>query len=383
MKRVAPASSKASFIRRMCRLRKLGFLLAGIAIAAQLRAEGAALWLWAVLFLSCVAWPLVALARAHTASNPVKAEFSNVLFDSVLGGFWIAAMQFSVLPSALIVAMLGISHVAMRGLRFLAQGIGVAAASASAAAVALGAVPRLEIDLLTLSLLPFLLVYPIAISIAMRQLTVRMQHQRKLLDRLVSTDGLTGLANRQHWEWCAENHLADTANTPDGSAALMMIDIDRFKAINDRYGHLFGDEVITTVAHTLRDAMRAHDAVGRYAGDEFAVALAGVDAPTAQAIAERFRRAVAKLRFPGAPLLDCSVSVGVAMLEPGWDLKEWIRSADHALYESKRAGRNCVSLYGRDPREPDTLRSASDMALAPTSNVLALRSARAAGPVRR
>lgn len=377
MSRIAPASSRQSFVRRVWKLRTLGFLLAGVAFAGSLPAGAPVHWTWIALFLTCIAWPAAAYARAHRAADAVRAEFSNLLLDSVLVGLWIAAMQFSALPSALAVAMVGFGHVVTRGLRYFLRGTAITLATAYITASLFGLAPRPELDFGTLSLLPLLVAYPMAVGMAMRHLAGRMQRQRKLLDRMVATDGLTGLFNRQHWDWCAEQHLADAAK--GRGAALMMVDIDRFKEINDRHGHLFGDEVITTVAHTLRDSMRSHDAVGRYAGDEFAVVLPGVDAAAALAVAERFRRAVAKLHFPGVPALACSVSVGVAVFEPGWNVKDWIRSADHALYESKRAGRDRVSLFSRDAREPVAAQAAGDVAR-PASNVLALRGMRPATP---
>ncbi|HVF34731.1 MAG TPA: GGDEF domain-containing protein, partial [Candidatus Saccharimonadia bacterium] len=155
----------------------------------------------------------------------------------------------------------------------------------------------------------------------------------------------TGLANRQHWEWTVEREL-ERAARGEGGAAMLMVDIDDFKDVNDRYGHILGDEVLTTVAHALRDSVRAGDVAGRYAGDEFALVMPGADEATARQVAECCRRKVASLRFPGAPALRCTVSIGLAVTSGrGVDAKHWINQADEAMYRSKRGGRNRVSVH--------------------------------------
>jgi diguanylate cyclase (GGDEF)-like protein len=127
--------------------------------------------------------------------------------------------------------------------------------------------------------------------------------------------------------------------------ALLVIDADHFKAINDRFGHEHGDEALRTIARTVRSMLRSDDSVGRLGGEEFGVFLPGVDLPTASLIAERIRRAVNLAVFaPGGELRQLSVSVGGASFDAPTDFAELFRVADSRLYEAKRFGRNRVEV---------------------------------------
>ena len=168
------------------------------------------------------------------------------------------------------------------------------------------------------------------------------------LTALASTDSLTGLPNRRQFdatlnkEWYRA--LRDAA-----PLALLMIDVDRFKSLNDRFGHPVGDAFLAQVGRVIRDNVRrAGDLAARYGGEEFAVILPGTVSTGAIEIAEHIRRAVAAtdtrtLVAGGYPL---SVSIGVAAMVPlaGGGSASLIHSADAALYQAKRAGRNRVEL---------------------------------------
>jgi diguanylate cyclase len=127
----------------------------------------------------------------------------------------------------------------------------------------------------------------------------------------------------------------------------MMIDVDRFKDINDRHGHILGDDVLCGIAAILRRHNRGDAHIGRFGGDEFAIALP-VRLVEATAIAERLRCAVEELAVPQAPELRCSISVGLAEAD-GADinLRQWMESADHALYRAKQSGRNATAHADR------------------------------------
>ena len=170
------------------------------------------------------------------------------------------------------------------------------------------------------------------------------------LSTLASTDALTGLPNRRqfdatlHKEW----YRALREATPLG---LLMIDVDRFKPLNDRYGHPVGDAFLARVGRVIRDNVRrAGDMAARYGGEEFAVVLPGTGSTGALEIAEVIRRAVhatdtRSLVEGGYPL---SVSIGVAAMVPlaGAGSAALVNSADGALYQAKRGGRNRVELMG-------------------------------------
>ena len=159
------------------------------------------------------------------------------------------------------------------------------------------------------------------------------------LTRLAITDPVTGAWNRRHGKELLDAELA-TAQQLGQRLCLLMVDIDKFKPVNDNGGHQLGDRVLGEVADRLKSAVRSSDVVARWGGDEFVVLLRGCDLNGATRIAETVRARVADLDFPEVGRI--SVSVGAAELEPGEDAASLLQRADAALYEAKRGGRNAV-----------------------------------------
>ncbi|WP_158206783.1 sensor domain-containing diguanylate cyclase [Pseudoduganella flava] len=157
------------------------------------------------------------------------------------------------------------------------------------------------------------------------------------------TDSLTGLFNRRYFMESAERMLG-TARRHGEPLALMVVDADHFKRINDEHGHPAGDEVLRVLARVLLEETRDGDVVARYGGEEFIVALPRTGETAALAVAERMRERIVlqKVVVPGGTL-SVTVSIGVAVAPRGAaHVEELIRRADAALYEAKRAGRNRV-----------------------------------------
>jgi diguanylate cyclase len=169
-----------------------------------------------------------------------------------------------------------------------------------------------------------------------------VRDQNRALHALNRTDQLTALANRRHWEHTAdtEYHRCERSGRP---AALLMIDLDGFKTINDCFGHAFGDEVLRRVGLAIGGCLREIDTAARFGGDEFAVVLPEAREDAAMAVAARIRAAVAAQVFERAPLLHCTASIGVAeVARSDGGLDGWLERADRALYQAKAAGRDCV-----------------------------------------
>ncbi|VVS96429.1 conserved membrane hypothetical protein [Sphingomonas sp. EC-HK361] len=160
---------------------------------------------------------------------------------------------------------------------------------------------------------------------------------------LAETDPLTGLANRRRIVGHLTHQLAVVAKDRS-DLAVVIFDIDHFKAINDNFGHAIGDLVLRRVAVAAAAGLRSTDMLGRYGGEEFVLVLADAPADVATRIAERVRGAVESSGGDGDSDPRVTVSLGIAIVSPGETLDAILRRADAALYEAKNAGRNCLCL---------------------------------------
>ncbi|EKO41072.1 MAG: diguanylate cyclase (GGDEF) domain-containing protein [Solidesulfovibrio magneticus str. Maddingley MBC34] len=186
---------------------------------------------------------------------------------------------------------------------------------------------------------------------AMAETVEQLRLAEEELVRRADHDALTGLENRGCFVKRFGGEMARLRRHGE-PFALVILDIDDFKLVNDRFGHGMGDEVLRAVAGALRASLREVDGVYRVGGEEFAVILPGADGPSALAAAERLRRAVAALDIPlpdGAGAARVTVSLGAAEAEPAMDAeKELFAAADRALYAAKAAGKNRCVLAGRE-----------------------------------
>jgi diguanylate cyclase (GGDEF)-like protein len=177
------------------------------------------------------------------------------------------------------------------------------------------------------------------------QVVVALENARLhlMVERQAMVDSLTGLANRRSLEDTLRSELARAARFHD-SVCVVLADLDRFKSVNDRYGHAAGDQVLKAFAGALRETVRESDVAGRWGGEEFALVLTGTDAAGGVRLAERARVALAArgLRMPDGEELTVTASFGVAAFPECQELGELLIAADSALYEAKRAGRNRV-----------------------------------------
>lgn len=178
-------------------------------------------------------------------------------------------------------------------------------------------------------------------------LQLGLSHVERLesLTKKATTDGLTGLSNRKAFlDRLEEDLLRLDGRYP---CAVVMLDIDHFKSINDTYGHPFGDEVLRNVAAVLSKGVRKGDGAGRYGGEEFILYLHLADAERAREGAERFRRMIRRIRIPHQGReVSFTASFGVACApHQGKGVEELLRHADEALYLSKQRGRDRVTLY--------------------------------------
>ncbi len=192
-----------------------------------------------------------------------------------------------------------------------------------------------------------------------------VQYVQRLIDELCALslqDPLTGLANRRYFESVLVQEM-DRVSRSGESALLLMMDIDHFKRINDVHGHVVGDKVLQSLAHTLSACVRPMDTLARYGGEEFAVVLPTCQIAFGTMVAERIRRMVAQTPVRVSPTeeLHITVSVGGAYAMP-WIRSTpelWIERADQQLYLAKSSGRNCVRIEA----QPDSTVSAEEKSL--------------------
>jgi len=173
--------------------------------------------------------------------------------------------------------------------------------------------------------------------------TLRSLWERnKTLTKLVMIDSLTGLLNRRGFLILAKQ-LSFLALRNNENMGLLMIDIDKFKKINDAYGHPKGDKVIQGVAKSLKTSVRKSDIVGRFGGEEFIVLFPAIKPDALYKIAETIRAAVEKAHPVGIPVtISIGVKQGLMGPNPEKELFSWIAKADRRLYQAKAKGRNCV-----------------------------------------
>ncbi len=186
--------------------------------------------------------------------------------------------------------------------------------------------------------------------------TAELEAANARLAALATTDQLTGLHNRRYFDEHG-GRAVDVATRSGRPLSLAIVDTDRFKSVNDRFGHPAGDEILKDVARVLRESARKSDLVARIGGEEYAILMPETDAAGALVVAERMRAALEASKHPTVPELKdekITASFGVATLGEGRErLEELTAGADAALYASKTSGRNRVTLAS-PPTAPAT-----------------------------
>jgi diguanylate cyclase (GGDEF)-like protein len=216
----------------------------------------------------------------------------------------------------------------------------------------------LEVVTVGLGAVTAILLVNVPPAVAIMALVTVIFNRLAELDQLhadVRTDSKTGVFNMRGWSESAERALSRTSRADEG-LALLMIDLDHFKWINDTYGHPAGDDVLRNIAQTLDEATRPSDVVGRFGGEEFLVLLPDIDEGATELAAERVRRAIADLRIATtdkrggeAIISGRTTSIGVAVYpRHGTTLESLLHAADTAVYEAKESGRNQVRFAPRD-----------------------------------
>ena len=172
-----------------------------------------------------------------------------------------------------------------------------------------------------------------------------LERARSDAERLSREDPVTGIFNRRHFGEVLARELSDTES--GGVPAVLLLDLDHFKRVNDEHGHLMGDAVLQTVTDRIASVLRSEDCLARWGGEEFAVLAPDIDRDGVLALGERAREALAESPVRvGDVSIDLTLSVGAALATPGHRTPDaLVHAADQALYEAKDAGRNCVRIW--------------------------------------
>lgn len=191
-------------------------------------------------------------------------------------------------------------------------------------------------------LVPTGLAVPMLLFLTLKLRELAIAHHE--LAKLASTDSLTSVLNRGAFTTLVEGYLAQVRKE-ELKGALLLVDADNFKSINDQFGHDRGDEALKLIAGTIKGTLRGTDLVGRIGGEEFGVFLPGSSPDQAEGVAERIRSTIADSPFaPDGAGRVLSVSVGGAVFEKHLPFNDLFRLADQQLYSAKRNGRNRVSV---------------------------------------
>lgn len=192
--------------------------------------------------------------------------------------------------------------------------------------------------------LPIVLAVPLLLFFTSKLRELAIAHKK--LTIYASTDALTQVMNRGAFSTLVDAYLTQVRAAEErAKGALLIIDADDFKTVNDRFGHDRGDEALVTIASSIKAMLRGPDLVGRLGGEEFGVFLPGATTEQATTVAERIRQTVSNVNFaPAGTPHPLSVSVGGAVFERELPFAELFRHADQQLYAAKREGRNRVAI---------------------------------------
>lgn len=329
------------FARRVRLPRMFGLAAMFFPVAGALVAQSPpGLW-WLVLVGWAFVWPHLAWQLAYRAADPRASEIKNLKVDAIMAGIWMGLMGLNVLPTAALTIMIGMNLMGAGGVKLFTAGATMTIIAALITLKLTGVSPTFTLSSQELWLaLPAMVLYPIYFAWVSYQTAIRLAEHKRRLELMSTRDGMTGVFNRRHWEILLRNEY-DTCRRSHREAAILIIDIDHFKSINDTWGHDVGDEAIIAVTRQLQLALRAGDLIGRFGGDEFAVIMSGTPAESAIAAMSRVHERLATLTLACAPQVRLRISVGVATLTPEFGhYREWLKAADVALYKAKNAGRN-------------------------------------------
>jgi diguanylate cyclase len=366
-----PASGRLAhwMVQANHRVRSGVFGLVFLVIGVHQAGQGWPAAAWALLALQFLVYPHVVYAAGLSARDPMRTETLALVLDPFLMGLWLAYLGFPlwISYSVAIGTMISIGvYRAVRGLAAAAAAL-VAGAGTMVALRGWHFAPQTDWPATLLSiatLTAYLLLVALSAhrrALKLHAVRLELQENKRSLQRQLdeihalqaqlseaaNRDALTGLHNRRYLESTMEREI-ERCRRDGAPLALVLVDVDHFKRINDSFGHPAGDAVLVHVAALLQAGARAGDVVCRYGGEEFLLVMPGMDLATATGRAHDFRAALAS----GPVRFDCheihaTLSIGTASFpEHGTTPRELVGCVDAALYRAKKEGRNLVVAAG-------------------------------------
>lgn len=333
------------FIRRMFAMRQLGTFLCFFPFLSVLSELNRGLWLAILLGLNAFVWPIIAWMLSHSSWDPTATERRNLTIDAAFGGIWVALMGISPVPSFVIMAVLASDRYAAGGWPQLKPAI---------AAFLLAFIPAWSVAGMPLVTtfstrtvwltLPLATCYMLVLSAVSYQLTLTLRRKNRELERISLMDPSLKIPNRRLFDRRLESEYLRTQRG-DGHAWLMLLDVDNFKQVNDRFGHEAGDYLLAEISMLLRTEVGIRDIPARFGGDELGVIVRDADSNTIVMLAAALKEKIAQIRLPASPHFQCSVSIGIAPAGSADSIHQWLRHADQALYNVKRTGRDGIHLW--------------------------------------
>lgn len=334
------------FVKRMYLMRILGTLLVFFPVLSVLIEHQRSVWLMILLAMNAFVWPTLAWLRARNSPSPLMAEHQNLVLDAGAGGFWIAMMAVNPLASVVIATILLADRLSAGGVALMKKAAAVMLGVFLVSWLTQGMAVDLFVSQRTMfATLPLIAIYLMALSILTDSIALRLRIKSRELERIAMMDPLLDIANRRLLEKRIDHELKKLQLSCRESA-LMFIDIDNFKDVNDRFGHKVGDTMLAAVSQILHIATRPTDTPARLGGDEFVILLPNTTLDEAHIVATRIMEAAAVMKDVAQEAVHCTLSIGIACATRDMaSVTDWLQAADNALYRAKREGKNRIFAH--------------------------------------
>lgn len=333
------------FIRRMFAMRQLGSFLCFNPILSVLLEQQAASVFSALLFVNAFAWPWIACRIALSSVDPTASERRNLTLDAACGGFWIAIMGLSPMPSLIIFSVLASDRYIVGGWKQLKWALLACVLTFVPIWLIAGMPVHTAFSTRTVWLtLPLATGYMFVLSAVSYRLTMLLRQKNRELEQISLMDPRLHIPNRRLFDRRLESEFMRTRRG-ECRAWLVLLDVDNFKAVNDSFGHEAGDFLLSEISAQLRSVAGKYDTPARFGGDELGIIVHDAREEDILILASTLQQKILELRLPASADFHCTTSIGIAAASESDSLEQWLSHADQALYRVKRAGRNGIQFW--------------------------------------